>query len=75
MKPGSTAASKVCVAMMSASGEVEISVVMELCLRVVDGKEIPVSGKPLAPIFKGKEDVSYNANKTVELLEPAMKIV
>ena len=42
MKPGKEAGpSKVCPKMISANGKVGISVMMELCQRVLDGKRMP----------------------------------
>ena len=64
--------------MISASGEVGVSVMMELCQRVLDGKGMPDDRQTsvLAPIFKGKGDVTNcNTYRKVKLLEHAMKIV
>ena len=42
MKPGKAAEpSKVCAEMVSDSGEVEVSVMVELCQRMLDGKGMP----------------------------------
>ena len=42
MKPGKAAGpSEVCAKMISASGETEVSVMVELCKCVLDGKQIP----------------------------------
>ena len=42
MKPGKAAGpSKVCAEMISSSGEVGVSVVVELCQSVLDGKGMP----------------------------------
>ena len=42
MKPGKAAGpSEVCAEMISASGEVGVSVMVELCQRVLDGKGMP----------------------------------
>ena len=45
--------------MISASEEVGVSVMMELCQRVLDGKEMPNQWQTtvLVPIFKEKGDV------------------
>ena len=52
--------------MISASGEVGVSVMVELCQRVLDGKEMPDQWQTsvLVPILKEKGDV-----KTVILTE------
>ena len=60
MKPRKAAGpSEVCAEMISDSGEVGVSVMVELCQRVLGGKGISdewqTSG--LVPIFKGKGDV------------------
>ena len=60
MKPKKAAEpSEVCAEMISASGEVGVSVMLELCQRVLDGKEMPDGRQTsvLVPIFKGKGDV------------------
>ena len=60
MKPGKTAGpSEVCAEMISASGEVGVSVIVELCQRVLDGKGMPDEWQTsvLVPIFKEKADV------------------
>ena len=70
--------SEVCAEMISASGEVEVSVMMELCQRVLDGKGMLDEWQTsvLVPIFKGKGDVgSCNTYGGVKLLEHAMKMV
>ena len=70
--------SEVCAEMISASVEVGVSVMLELCQRVLDGKGMPDKWKTsvLVPIFKGKGDArSCNTCKGVKLLEHAMKIV
>ena len=57
MKPGKTAGpSEVCAEMISASGVVGVSVIVELCQRVLDGKGMPDEWQTsvLAPIFKKK---------------------
>ena len=45
--------------MISPSGEVGVSVMVELCQCVLDGKEMPDEWQTsvLVPIFKGKGDV------------------
>ena len=79
VKPGKAAGtSKVCAEMISASREVEVSVMVELCQRVLDGKGMPDGWQTsvLVPIFKGKGDVrNCNAYRGIKLLEHAMKIV
>ena len=60
MKPGKAAGpSKVCAEMISASKEVGVSVMVELCQRVLDEKRMPDEWQTsvLVPIFKGKGDV------------------
>ena len=64
--------------MISAGGEVEVSVMVELCQHVLDGKGMPDEWQTsvLVPIFKGKRDVrNCNTYRGVKLLEHAMKIV
>ena len=64
--------------MISASGEVGVSVMVELCQRVLDGKGMPSKWQTsaLAPIFKEKGDVrNCNTYRGVKLFEHAMKIV
>ena len=79
IKPGKEAGpSEICAEMISPGREVRVSVMVELCQRVLDGKGMPDEWQTsvLVPIFKGKEDVrNCNTNKGVKLLEPAMKIV
>ena len=70
--------SEVSVEMINASGEVGISVMIELCQRVLDGRRMPEEWKTsvVIPIFKGKGDVmSCGAYRGVKLLEHGMKIV
>ena len=58
MKPEKAAGpSKVCAEMISASGEVGVNVMVELCQRMLDGKEMPDEWQAsvLIPIFKGKK--------------------
>ena len=48
MKPGKAARpSEVCAEMISACGEVGVSVMVELCQRVLDGKKCPMNGKQM----------------------------
>ena len=64
--------------MISASGEVGVSVMVKLCQRVLDGKGMPDIWQTsvLVTIFKGKRDVrNCNTYRGVKLLEHAMKIV
>ena len=64
--------------MISASGEVGVSVMVELCKHVLDGKGMPDEWQTivLVPIFKGKESFrNCNTYKGVKLLEHAMKII
>lgn len=66
------------VEMIDASGETGISVVAELCQRVLDGEGIPEEWKTsiAIPIFKGKGDVlNCGSYRPVKLLEHDMKIV
>ena len=70
--------SEVCAEMISASGEVGISVMVELCQCMLDGKEMADEWQTsvLVPIFKGKGDVrNCNTYRKVKLLEHTMKIV
>ena len=79
MKPGKTAGpSEICAEMISASGEVGVSVMVELCQRVLVRKEMPDEWQPsvLEPIFKEKGDVrNCNTYRGVKLLGHAMKII
>ena len=80
MKPGKAAGpSEVCAEMMiSACGEVGVSVMVELCQRVFDGKGMPDEWQisVLVPIFKGKGDVrNCHTCRGVKLLEHAVTIV
>ena len=79
MKPGkATGPCEACAEMISASGEVGFSVMVELCQRVFDEKGMPDQWQTsvLVPIFKGKGDVrNCNTYRGVKLLEHAMKIV
>ena len=55
-----TGPSEVSVEMIVESGEIEVKVMMELCQRVLDGRGMPDESKTsvIAPIFKGKGDVT-----------------
>ena len=79
IKPGKAAGpSEVCAEMISANGEVGVSVMMELCQRVLDGKRMPDEWQTsvLIRILKGKGDVTRcNSYKRIKLLEHAIKIV
>ena len=79
MKPRKAAGpSEVCAEMISASGEVGVGVMVELCQRVFDGKGMPDEWQTsvLVPIFKGKGDVrNCNTYRGVKMLEHVMKIV
>ena len=64
--------------MISASGVVGVSVMVELSQRVLDGKRMPDEWQTsvLVPIFKEKGDVrNCNTYRGVKLLEHTMKIV
>ena len=64
--------------MLSASGKVRVSVMVELCQRVLDGKEMSDEWQTnmLVPILKGKGNVrNCNTYRGVKFLEHAMKIV
>ena len=71
MKPGNaTELSEICAEIKSASEEVEISITIKFCQRVLYGKgmspEWQTSG--LVPIFKGKDEVrSCNGYTKVKL--------
>ena len=72
-----TGPSEVRVEMIVASGEIGVKVMMELCQRILDGKEMPDEWKTsvIVPIFKGKGNViSCESYRGVKLLEHAMKI-
>ena len=79
MKPIKVAGpSEVCAKIISASVEVEVSVMVEFFQRVLDGKGMPEEWQTnvLVPIFKGKGDVrKCSTYRRVKLLEHAMKIV
>ena len=58
MKPGkATGPSELCAEMISASGEVGVSVMVELCQCVLDGKGMPDERQTsvLVPIFKERK--------------------
>ena len=64
--------------MISASGEVGVSVMVEFCHFVLDVKGMPDEWRTsvLVPIFKEKGDVrNCNTYRGVKLLERTMKIV
>ena len=79
MKPGKAAEpSEACAEMISASREVGVSLMVELCQRMLDGKRMPDEWQTsvIIPIFKGKGEVrNCNTYIGVKLLEHAMKIV
>ena len=79
MKPGKAAgSSEVYAEMISASGELGVSVMVELCQCLLDGKGMQDEWQTsvLVPIFKGKGDVrSCNTYRGVKLLEHALKII
>ena len=79
MKLGKAAGpSEVCAEMISACREVGVSVIVELCQHVLDGKGMPDERQTsvMVPIFKGKGDVrNCNTYSGVKLLEHAIKIV
>ena len=57
--------------MINASGEVGFDVMMKLCQRVLDGKEMPENWKMnmMVPIYKEKEYVTNCSAYRVKLLE------
>ena len=79
IKPGKAdGSSEICAEIMSASAELRISVMVELCQRVLHRKEMPDEWQTsvLVPIFKGKKHVrNCITYKGVKLLEHAMKVV
>ena len=79
IKPGKAAGpSKVCTEIASARGEVGISVMIELCLHVLDGKGMLDEWQTsvLVSIFKEIGDVrSFNVYRGVKSLKYAIKIV
>ena len=78
MKPvKASGPSQVSVEMIVASSEIGFKVMIELCQRVLDGREMPEEWKTdvIVPIFKGKGGVmSCGSYRGVKLLEHAMKI-
>ena len=78
MKPEKAAGrSEVCAEMISASGELGVSVMAELCQRVLDGKGMSDEWQTsvLVPIFKEKRYIrNCTTYREVKLLERAMKI-
>ena len=73
-----TGPSEVSLEMIVASCKIGIMVMMELCQRVLDGREMPDEWKTsvIVPIFKEKGDVmSCGSYRGVKLLKHAMKIV
>ena len=61
--------------MLVASGKIGVKVMMELCQRLLDGREMPDGWKTnvIVPIFKGKSDVmSCGSYREVKLLEHAL---
>ena len=79
MKPGKAAGLyEVCAEMICASEDVGVSVMVELCQRVLDGKGMPDEWQTsvLVRIFKGKRDARYcNTYRVVKLIEHTTKIV
>ena len=64
--------------MIVASGKIGVDVMIELCQRVLDGREMPDEWKTnvIVPIFKGKGDVmSCGSYRRVKLLEHVMKLL
>ena len=64
--------------MISASAETGVSLMVELCQRMLDGKGMPDEWltSVLVPIFKKKGDVrNFHTYRGVKLLDHAMKIV
>ena len=69
---------EVCAKIIVASGDVEIRALMDLCLRILDGKGMPEEWSTTVeiPISKGKGDIMYcGKNRGEKLLEYAIKIV
>ena len=78
IKLGKASGSEVSMEMINASGKVGIDVMMKLCQRVLDKKEMLEDRKTsvIVPIYKEKEDVTNcGAYTGVKLLEHGMKIV
>ena len=63
--------------MISASGEVGVCVMVELCQCILDGKGMPDKWQTgvLVPIFKAKRNVKNCDTYRIKLLEHTMKIV
>ena len=63
--------------MINTSEKVGIDVMMKLCQRLLDGKEMPKDWKTsvIVPIYKGKAYVMNCSTYRVKLLEHGMKIV
>ena len=73
-----TGSSEVNIEMIIASGKIGVKVLMELCLRVLDGKGIPGEWQTsfVVPIYKRRGDVmSCGSYGGIKLLKHAMKIV
>ena len=79
MKTGKAAEpSEVCAEVVCACGKVRVSVMVELCQRVIHGKGMPDEWQTsvLVPIFMEKGDVrNCNTYRRIKLLKHAMKIV
>ena len=79
MKQGKAAGlSEVTMEMIVAGGRIAEEVMLQLCQRVLDGKEISDEWKTcvVVPIFKGKGDVmNFGSYRGVKLLEHGMKII
>ena len=79
MKVGKAAGpSEVSVEMIAASGEIGISVMVELCQGMLDGRRMPDEWvlSVVVPICKGKGDeMSCGAYRGVKLLDHAIKIL
>ena len=73
IKPGKAdKPTEVCAEMISASGEVGVGVMVELCQHVLDGKGMPDEWQTsvMVPIFKEKGNVrNCNTYRGVKLLE------
>ena len=72
-----TGSSEVSVEMILVSGEIGVKVMMELCQRVLEGREMPEEWKTsvIVPIFKRKVDeMSCGSYREMKLLEHATKI-
>ena len=77
MKAGQAAGpSDVSVEKITASGEIGMDVMVELCQSLLDGMPDEWALSVVVPIFRGKGDaMSCGAYRGVKLLEHAMKIV